>query len=86
MKLSPTVYAAIGLATATGGKLYRHPGCKPGLGGVPHFKELGAQDAADPARKRMRSVPQNFKLAYLNGWWASKKASKTAPPPHTVGQ
>jgi len=43
-------------------------------GGVPYFKQLGEQDAANPARKRMRSVPQNFKLAYLNGWWAAKKS------------
>ena len=48
-------------------------------GGMPYYKKLGAQDAKDPARKRMRSVPQNFKLAYLNGWYAAKK-DKTAAP------
>lgn len=48
-------------------------------GGVPYYQKLGAQDAKDPSRKRMRSVPQNFKLAYLNGWYAAKK-DKTAAP------
>lgn len=43
------------------------------FGGVPYFKELGRKDALDKTRKRKRSVPQNFKLAYINGWYEAKK-------------
>lgn len=60
-------------------------------GGVPYYKKLGEQDAIDPSRKRMRSVPQNFKLAYRNGWYEAKKAAdskaKEASPssPQSLG-
>ena len=46
-----------------------------GQGGVPYYKELGAKDALDPNRTRKRAVPQNFKLAYENGWYEAKKQS-----------
>ena len=42
-------------------------------GGVPYFKELGRIDGQDLTRKRMRSVPQNFKLAYTVGFYEGKK-------------
>ena len=47
---------------------------EPGQGGVPYYHKLGGLDALDSARKRKRAVPQNFKLAYLNGWYAAKKS------------
>ena len=45
-------------------------------GGVPFFKELGRADGADNARKRMRAVPQNFKLAYTVGFYEGKKQAR----------
>jgi hypothetical protein len=51
-------------------------------GGVDYYKQLGEQDALDTNRKKKRSVPQNFKLAYENGWSAAKrKAREEAPTP-----
>lgn len=55
-----------------------------GQGGVPYYRKLGGQDALDPDRKRMRSVPQNYKLAYLSGWYEAKKAAKTEQPTPTA--
>ena len=49
------------------------PICEDGQGGVPYYRKLGALDAIDPDRKRKRTVPFNFKLAYLNGWYEAKK-------------
>lgn len=49
-------------------------------GGVEYFKQLGAQDAADPSRKRKRAVPQNFKLAYTVGWSQAKDAARQQGP------
>lgn len=46
-----------------------------GQGGVAYFNKLGEQDAVDPMRTRKRSVPQNFKLAYENGWYKGKKTT-----------
>ena len=48
------------------------------VGGVPYYRNLGEQDALDLSRKRMRAVPHNFKLAYIDGWYAAKKAKKPA--------
>lgn len=42
------------------------------LGGVDYYKELGRKDAL--FRKRKRAVPQNFKLAYVNGWYEVKRS------------
>jgi len=53
-------------------------GVAPGQGGVPYYKKLGGEDALDPSRKRMRSVPYNYKLAYISGWYDAKKAAKAA--------
>jgi hypothetical protein len=50
-------------------------------GGVPYYRQLGVDDANDPSRKRMRAVPQNFKLAYINGWYEAKKAAQAKPEP-----
>jgi hypothetical protein len=52
-------------------------------GGVEYFRQLGAQDALDPNRKRKRAVPQNFKLAYLMAWSNAKKAEREQAPPKT---
>lgn len=60
------------------------PPVEPGQGGVPYYRKLGEQDASNPARKRMRSVPQNFKLAYLDGWYAAKKSKPTPTPASDV--
>jgi hypothetical protein len=49
-------------------------------GGVEYFRQLGAQDALDPSRKRKRAVPQNFKLAYLLAWSDAKKAEREQGP------
>ena len=43
-------------------------------GGVPFYKELGIIDGKDKTRARMRSVTQNFKLAYVCGFFEGKKA------------
>ena len=67
--------AAAAEPTAEAGK----PVVEPGQGGVPYYRKLGGYDAADPSRKRMRPVPQNFKLAYLDGWYEAKKAKPAAP-------
>lgn len=48
----------------------------PGEGGVPYFRKLGFSDAQEAGRKRKRAVTQNFKLAYLIGWWEGRKACK----------
>jgi hypothetical protein len=53
-------------------------------GGVDYYKMLGAQDAVDPARKRKRSVPQNFKLAYEVAWWDAKKQAKAQQGPEVT--
>lgn len=48
-------------------------------GGVPYYRKLGEDDALDLSRKRMRSVPQNYKLAYIDGWYAGKKSAPNSP-------
>jgi hypothetical protein len=53
-------------------------------GGTDYYKMLGAQDAVDPARKRKRAVPQNFKLAYEVGWWDAKKQAKAQQGPEVT--
>ena len=57
------------------------PEVEPGQSGVPYFKRLGGLDALDPDRKRKRSVPYNFKLAYAIGWYEAKKATKYGENP-----
>ena len=50
-------------------------------GGVDYYKQLGEQDALDTNRKKKRSVPQNFKLAYENGWSDARKKLRAKPSP-----
>ena len=45
-------------------------------GGVPFYKELGRIDGMDKSRKRMRSVTQNFKLAYTTGFFEGRKTKE----------
>lgn len=40
---------------------------------VTSFYTKGYEDAKDPARKRMRAVTQNYRLAYVSGWWDSRR-------------
>lgn len=49
-------------------------------GGAPYYRKLGEQDAVDPARKRKRAVPQNYKLAYVIGWYEAKKNANATLP------
>jgi hypothetical protein len=57
------------------------PVLEEGQGGVPYYQKLGAMDAADPARKRMRAVPNNYKLAYSVAWYNAKRSLRESAQP-----